>query len=637
MAEPGRQGTHLLLAFGLILLGLLAVVNVLLALAFKAVFPLMHGWPDGFFQSISGALMVLVLGAAWVVYWRLQRGRGLEVARWLGGLDVQDNGDALWRRLLNVVDEMALASGLSVPRVQVLPHEPGINALTVGWGQADAVLCVTQGALNRLSREELQGLIAHQFGRLSQGMGVRNMRLIAMVCGLSWMHVLGLSWMAPDRHGRVRSWAWGLGALLAAAGWMGWACGRLLQVSTLREQEHLADALAQQFTRSCDGLGQVLRKLQHERQSQASRMHEPLADLLCFLWLSVPGSAPWLTSHPPLSERVRRLYGDFRQPLMTAATPGPVDSTLEPRMALVDTGFGQSGMADDAACAADTGPSTAPRMPARLITPPGLSPEATESLGRLRRLSGPLQRRLAVLAFMVQPSNEAELAFWQQMTFGQSWAPQILADVQALPPAWRVPEYDRLLAQMAYEPLSSRRDLITALRNLMRADGRVTAADRLWWLAARHRMGEMASPLGLIRPMTGQGRDLSQLTLDERGHVAQFSAYMARLVPVPGTGPLPAERGRAWFAGVMSRCAAPGQGTSDCTPPGADELIHALAGVQELSWSMRPQLLRAWVEEALNHSPSGLLRSDAADALRLAAGLLDTPLPPALASHYPRS
>jgi hypothetical protein len=86
----------------------------------------------------------------------------------------------------------------------------------------------------------------------------------------------------------------------------------------------------------------------------------------------------------------------------------------------------------------------------------------------------------------------------------------------------------------------------------------------------------------------------------------------------------------------MRRCAPPGHSVPECAPPGADELIHALAGVQELSWSMRPQLLRAWVEEALNHSPSGLLRSDAADAMRLAAGLLDTPLPPALASHFPK-
>jgi Zn-dependent protease with chaperone function len=634
---PARQeGAPSLMAwFMVILLGLITVVDVLLALLFKAVFPLMHGWPAGFFECITLGMLVLVVGATAFRLWQLRRGRGSDVVRALDGVEIHDTGDALWRRLLNVVDEMALASGLNVPRVYCLPQEPGINALMVGWGQADATLCVTQGALNRLSREELQGLVAHEFGRLAEADGPRHMHLMAMVWGLSWLHILGQRFMAPDLHGRVRPWAWTLGAMAASAGWLGWVCGRLLQTAVYRGHEHRADARALQYTRTRDGLGQVLRKLQHERASHVSQMRDPRTDLLCFLWLSVPGVAPWLSSHPPLSERVRRLYGEARSPLMTLATPGAIDATLEPRMALVDTGFGHSEMAAEG-MSGPMGLSTPPRLPPRLITPPGLSAQAAEALGRLRRLGGPLQRRLAVLAFMVQPGNAEELRFWQQLTFGQSWAPEILSDVQTLPSAWRVPEYERLLAQMAYEPLTSRRDLIVALRNLMRADGRVTALDRLWWLAARHRMGEVASPLGLIRPMTGQGRDLSQLQADERSHVARFSAYMARLVPAPTPGPMPGDRGQAWFGGVMRRCDLPGRAPPPCEPPGADELIHALAGVQELSWSMRPQLIRAWVEEALNHSPSGLLRAEAADALRLAAGLLDTPLPPALASHFPK-
>lgn len=636
LPAPPESSPSLMAWFVVILLGLITVVVVVMALLFKAVFPLMHGWPSGFFELITLGLVGLVVGATAFKLWQLRRGQGRDVLRALGAVEVHDTGDALWRRLLNVVDEMALASGLNVPRVHCLPQEPGINALMVGWGQADAALCVTQGALNRLSRDELQGLVAHQFGRLAEGDGPRHMHLLAMVWGLSCLHIRGQCLMSPDDQGHVRPLAWAAGAILAAMGWLGWVCGRLLQTAVYRGHEHRADALALQYTRNRDGLGQVLRKLQHQRASHAAQMRDARSDLLCFLWLSVPGVAPWLSSHPPVSERVRRLYGEARAPLMTLATPGAIDATLEPRMALVDTGFAQSDLAGEGV-SGPMGLGTPLRLPPRLITPPGLTPQAADALGRLRRLSGPLQRRLAVLAFMVQPGNEAELKFWQQLTFGQSWAPQILSDVHALPPAWRVPEYERLLSQMAYEPLTSRRDLILALRNLMRADGRVTAQDRLWWLAARHRMGEVASPQGLIRPMTGQGRDLSQLHADERSHVARFSAYMARLVPAPTPGPTPGDQGQAWFAGVMRRCDLPGRQAPPCEPPGADELIHALAGTQELSWSMRPQLLRAWVEEALNHSASGLLRSDAADALRLAAGLLDTPLPPALASHFPKN
>lgn len=628
------QSAGLWLWFTLLLLALALVVTALVALLFKAVFPLMPGWPAGFFEGAMLGVIGLVLGGAAWQAWRLRRRGGAWVAtQWLGGVEVKDNGDALWRRLLNVVDEMALASSLPVPKVFVLPSELSINALVMGRSASESTMVVTQGALNRLSRAELQGLVAYGYGCVAEGDGRLCLRVLSLVWGLCWWHGLGRAWMAPDASGHVRPWAWAAGALLAGLGGPGWITARILQAVAFRRREFRADARAMAYARSRDGLGQTLRKILHERQGHAGTITQPWADMMCFMWLHVPGSAPWLSSHPPLSERIRRLYGADRPPMATTALPEAIDSTLEPRMALVDTAFGQSGLADD-----PTDPVTTPqRMPARLITPPGLTPEATESLARLRRLGGPLQKRLAVLAFMVQPGNEAEARFWAQMTFGQSWAPQILADVHALPPVWRAPEFERLLSQMAYEPVSSRRDLIVALRNLMRADGRVSAADRLWWLAARHRMGEVASPQGLIRPMTGQGRDLSQLHADEQGHVAQFSAYLARMVPVPTAGSVPGDKGQQWFAGVMRRCGVKPGLMPECIPPGADELIHALAGVQELSWSMRPQLLRAWVEEALNHSPGGLMRADAADALRLAAGLLDTPLPPALSSHYPRN
>ncbi len=620
--------------FALHLMVLVLMGNALAALVFKAIFPLQHGWPEGFFFFTTALVMLLVLCGAAFEGWRLHRHGGVGVAHWLQGQEVRDSGDALSRRLLNVVDEVALASGQPVPRVFLLPHELAINALVVGWRPAESVICVTQGALNRLTRLELQGLVAHEFARLSMKQGAPLMQTLALVRGFSWMRDLGRQGMSPDRHGQVRPWWWALGALMAAVGWPGWVASRLLPMYIFREIECHADALALQYTRQADALGCVLRKLMHERQADVDGFVHPGADALAVLWMHVPGPAGWLSGHPPLIERVKRVYGAVRAPLPTPAVPEGEDAILEPRMALVDSGFRQSGLAVDAAEQPSTVP---PRLPPRLITPPGLTHETTEALARLRALGGPLQRRLAVLAFMVQPGNAPEESFWRDVSFGQAWAPGILRDVQALPAAWRLPEYERLLGLLAYESLSSRRDLVISLRNLMKADGRVTALDRLWWLLARHRMGEVAAPLGLIRPMTGQGRDLTQLSDDEREHVARFSAYVARLVPVPASGREPGRLGEDWFRGVMRRCGASVESMPACVPPGADELIHALAGAQELSWSMRPQLLRAWVEEALNHSPGGLMRSDAADALRLVAGLLDSPLPPALASQFPKA
>jgi Zn-dependent protease with chaperone function len=621
--------------FLLHLLVLLVLGNVLLALLFKAVFPFQRGWPLPLFVGWSAVLLLAVMAVTFHERWRLKRHGSQALAARLGGVEVRDSGDALYRRLLNVIDEVALAAGQPVPRVFVLPDEPGINVLMAGWQPAEASLCVTQGALNRLNRGELQGLVAHAFARLALRHGRTDQQVVAMVRGLSWLHDAGRGLMAPDREGHVRPGWWSLGALMAAAGWPGWVTGRLLPMSIFRELDVRCDARATHLTRDIDGLGRVLRKLMHERQSEVDGFRHPGADALAVLWLHLPGAAGWLSGHPPLSERVMRLYGALLPPLPTPALIEMKDAVLEPRMALDDSAFRASGIAGDSEPAV----SVPPRVPARLITPPGLSPEATEALGRLRALSGPLQRRLALLAFMVRPGQPAEESFWREQSFGHPWAPGILRDVQALPPAWRVPEYERLLGQLAYESLSSRRDLVISLRNLLKADGRVSAMDRLWWLVARHRMGEVAAgaPLGLIRPITGQGRDLSQLSEDERLHVAIFSAYLARLVPVVVPKGPPEGTGRAWFHGVMRRCGVPADQVPACVPPGADELIHALAGVQELSWSIRPQLLRAWVEEALNHSPGGLMRIEAANALRLVAGLLDSPLPPALASQFPKA
>lgn len=642
-AHARAQTARLLVWFAVLVVLLTVSVNALLALAYKLVMPFTQGWPTLFFETNTAVILLFVLGGCWVESLRLRDGGGVRVAHWMGGVEVQDNGAALNRRLLNVVDEMALVSGQPVPRVFVMPRERAINAFVAGWSAQDAALCVTQGALDRLTRAELQGMVAHEFGHLSEGDGRLSMRLLALVWGLSLVHGWGRSWMRTDEHGRALPLPWLLGGAMATAGWLGWLAGRILQAAVSRQREYLADARAVQFTRSRDGLGQVLRKVLHEQLTHTARLNHPQADALAFMWLHAPEWLAGLALHPPLPERIKRIYGAARPAL---ATPGQLESEqlrLEPRhVALAGGesapgGLGSHGgprssvPAPSWAAASRPGP-LAPLAPPRLLT----DPDTADALGRLQRLSGPMQHRMAILAFMMTRDNEAERRFWEQSVRDLHDAARILADVHQLPPNWRVPEFERLLGLMAYEPLEQRRALVVATRELLRADGRVSARDRLWWLALRHRMGEINVARAMMRPVTGQGRDLMQLSPDERAHVAQFSAYLARLIPSESPQPQPQPAGLAWYRGVMLRCHGQGDSWPPCQPPDADALMHALAGCQELSWMIRPQLLRAWVEEALNHSAGGLMGIGTADALRLTAGLLDTPLPPALASHYPR-
>jgi Zn-dependent protease with chaperone function len=220
----------------------------------------------------------------------------------------------------------------------VLPDDGSINAFIAGWDDADTVIVATGGALSRLTRAELQGVVAHEMGHLVSGDTQRHMRLIGLVWGLQMVHGLGVRLMAPDDDGR-RPAGTLLGLALRVSGYAGWLAGRLLQAAIARQREFHADAAAVQFTRQVDGLGGALRKIAgpqgygdpQERQTATGRrglpalmptrgvrprLRPPGPGLACLshLWIAEPAHRRWslaslLSTHPPLAERLRRLYG----------------------------------------------------------------------------------------------------------------------------------------------------------------------------------------------------------------------------------------------------------------------------------------------------------------------------------------
>jgi Zn-dependent protease with chaperone function len=626
-AKAHAQTAKLFAWFAVLLLGLVAAINLLLALAYKLLMPVSHSFPALFFETNSAVVLLFVLGGCIIETQRLREGGGQRVAHWMHGRLVKDPDDALERRLLNVVDEMAMASGQSVPFVYVLTREDAINAFVAGWSPQDYALCVTRGALDRLTRAELQGLIAHEFGHLKEEDLPLAMRLLALVWGLSLVHGYGQTLMSPDERGHVSPVHWLIGLVFAAVGWLGWGAGRLLQAAVSRQREFLADANAIQFTRAKDGLGNVLRKIWHDQQVLAGHMRHPQADMVASLLMHQSNLTQCMATHPRLSERIRRVCGTVLPPM-----PAPLlrMDKAEPRR--------PPTVPEDVMLAAAAAPPAAPFKSTDPLDQPSV-PSDADCLARLRRLTGPREKRMIVLALMMSAGNHDEHQLWHRLAEGLTHARQILDDVQGLSPERLVPEFERLCRDIATDPLPERRALVEAARDLLKADGRVSPLDRLWWLALRHHMADKKKHGQMfMRPVTGQGRELSDLQDDERTHVAALSAYLARFVPEVEVQGLLAATSRAWYARVMARCAASAQSLApDCRTPDADALMHALAGVQELSWMIRPVLLRAWVEEALNHSPGGLMSNDTANALRLAAGLIDSPMPPALASHYPRN
>ncbi|MDX9844599.1 MAG: M48 family metalloprotease [Aquabacterium sp.] len=632
---------QLMLWFGVLVVALTLAINLLLALVYKLVVPTGFGFPNLFFETNTAVVLLFVVGGAIVETQRLRAGGGARVAHWLGGVEVTDPDDALERRLLNVVDEMAIASAQPVPRVFVMRREDAINGFVAGWSADDLALTVTRGALERLNRAELQGLVAHEFGHIKEDDLPLSMRMLALVWGLSLIHGYGQTLMRPNQDGQVNPLAWLVGLVLTAAGWLGWLAGRILQAAISRQREFLADASAIQFTRTSDGLGNVLRKIWHDQKLLAGRMQHPAAEMVAAMLLHEPGQTHLLACHPRLSERIRRVCGTVLPPLPARLLREPVSEPRRPRattapegaLAAVNDGgltwvsAGATTSATPASVQHDLIQAHSEGWSARLHAD-------REALARLQRLQGPTEQRLLLLALMMDPANGAERRWWdvrsQELTHGA----RILDDVQALLPQHRMPEFERLTAQLAGAPIAQRRQVVHDARELLRADGRISPRDRLWWLTLRHRLNAQPGGAPLILPLTHHHEDISDLPEAERAYVAALSAYLARFIPMPerADGVHPASQ--VWYDQVMQRCGEDMADTVMPQPPDADGLVHALSAVQELGWVLRAILVKSWVEEAFNHSPQGLLSDETADALRMCACLLDTPLPPMLEAHY---
>lgn len=628
---------QLMLWFGVLVVTLTFAINLLLTLVYKALLPGTVGFPNLFFETNTAVVLLLVVGGAIVETQRLRAGGGTRVAHWLGGIEITDPDDALERRLLNVVDEMAIASAQSVPRVFVMRREDAINAFVAGWGTDDIALTVTRGALDRLNRAELQGLVAHEFGHIKEDDLPLNMRMLALVWGLSLIHGYGQSLMRPNDDGQVNPLAWLVGLVLTAAGWMGWLAGRILQAAISRQREFLADASAIQFTRTRDGLGNVLRKIWHDQQLLADRMQHPAAEMVAAMLMHEPGRTHLLACHPRLSERIRRVCGTVLPPLPAHLLREDVSEPRHTRLASLPEG----AMAADAALSlGESGaPLSAVHTQHDLIRAHSEGWQARahadrESRTRLQLLQGPTEQHLLVLALMLDPNNAAERRWWDMRRQALTHGARILDDVQSLLPQHRMPEFDRVTAQLASAPIEARRQVVQDARDLLRADGRISPRDRLWWLALRHRLNGHGNAPPAIKQPHHPYTDLHDLPNAERAHIATLTAYLARFIPYPESEKGMHPSSQSWHKKVMQRCGESAMDRSPPASPDADSLVHALSAVQELSWVVRTALVKAWVEEAFNHSPQGLLDQGTADVLYVCAGLLDTPLPHMLETHY---
>lgn len=581
------------------------------------------GWrlwhPKLFAICAGGTLAVVALGSLYRI--ATLRAGGRVVAEALGGRLVRpDTRDFHERRLLNVVEEMALASGLPVPPVYVLDAERGINAFAAGFGPHDAVIGVTRGCLELLSRDELQGVIAHEFSHILNGDMRLNLRLIGWVFGILCLAEVGRVLLRT--RGRNNPLPL-LGLVLLLLGWIGVFFGRLIQAAVSRQREFLADAAAVQFTRNPAGLAGALRKI--GGLVYGSRVDNPHALEAAHLFFSsaFTGSrAHWFATHPPLAERIRRLdpSWDGTFPRVSPETVEVVEARAAAPRARVATGA--------AAAASLAGGAVRGRAVLDQVGRPG--PRQVRYAAELRaalpdELLQALQTdtgaQAAVLGLVL--SRNPDRRRQERIGLQTRLSAAVEARLSALDPILlELPVGARLaVAQLALPALrtmdgESFRAFRQALRWLITSDRQI---DLFEYALERMIERDLEARFGRVRPRPVQYYSL-------RGLESEAQVLLSALAWLGQRAP--DQAARAYAAGwAQLGIDAPPPQLLVWTECGLAAIDRALDRWAEASPALKRRLLAACVEVV---AADGWVRVEEAELLRAVADALDCPLPPVL-------
>ncbi len=347
-----------------------------------------HNWLLSSHGLLTAATVVglIVLGS--LLRWVDLAGGGSRVAKMVGARPIDpDTRDADERKLRNIVEEMSIASGVPVPELYVMDQETGINAFVAGYTPGEAVMVVTHGAVTQLTRDELQGVVAHEFSHILNGDMRLNVRLIALLAGILMIGQIGgfllrASFYRGHRVGRSRDGraqaAMGIiGVALFVIGYVGVFFGRLIQAAVSRQREMLADASSVQFTRNPEGIAGALFKIGLKGGYLDTTSHASDMNHMCFGESARMKFTSLLASHPPVEERINAI-----QPGMLARLRSRLRDT-EPGNRLY------SGPAPSAGAAAFAGgqPRASTSPLASSLSPPTNTRKFSDQVGTVNRRS----------------------------------------------------------------------------------------------------------------------------------------------------------------------------------------------------------------------------------------------------------
>jgi Zn-dependent protease with chaperone function len=351
-----RNTGWILLAFALAVASIVLSINVVGGYIYLIsterpvlpVVPALAAVPHSAYVVTTLVVLGLILAGSLMRVHELSEG-GVAVAEMVGARRIaRDTGNPDEKRLLNVVEEMALASGIAVPQVFVMDRESTINAFAAGYSPHEAAVIVTDGALKLLDRDQIQGVVAHEFSHILNGDMRLNIQLLGVIAGVVLIGSAGGFLMRVgsggsyqdnyrydsrgDVRGEMRVLFICLGITLWLVGAIGVVAGRLIKAGVSREREFLADASAVQFTRNPDGIGGALYKISERGSAIVGRHAEEVSHMCIGPPVGQLLEFPWMRTHPPIEERMERVIGPAAKRLLgeriaraeAAARPRPV-------------------------------------------------------------------------------------------------------------------------------------------------------------------------------------------------------------------------------------------------------------------------------------------------------------------------
>ncbi|HEX7044566.1 MAG TPA: M48 family metallopeptidase [Burkholderiales bacterium] len=565
----------------------------------------------------SFSTLAVVGGASMYRMASLARGGGA-VARALGGVYVDsETRDPRQRQLLNVVEEMAIAAGVPVPDVYVLEQEGGINAFAAGFTASDAAIAVTRGALEFLTRDELQGVIAHEFSHILNGDMRLNTRLIGVVYGLVFIGLTGrmiLRGLAhvrgSSRHGGALAAVGAAGLALTAIGYLGTFFGAVIRAAVSRQREYLADASAVQFTRNTQGIAGALKKIAASplRAVLQAATAEEIAHMLIADGRKM--FAGFFATHPPILKRIKAIDPRFDPAELAHITLAPLAPAVEearaaagaragqdrisPALLLTSIGALNEGGIEAAARTRGEIPDSlrrvarSPALAPALVLALALSREPPERSRQLARLAGRLPEGLA-------PHLEAVATMAASLD-----AAHRLALVELAFPALR----RRSPAELG--------ELVAAVEEISRIDGRFDALDYALTRLLRVHLTEAAAPQSaapMRRPKLHSLRAEAALLFAVVARAGERDRHAAH---------------RAFEAGMRTLLGSPVPPFA-VPEPWTAPLDRALARLDALAPEAKRALIEALIVTILHDRE---LRLAEAELLRAVCANLHCPVPP---------